>query len=54
MEFSWVITFDKCDAHAKHQGQRSTVKVTEVKTNFAPIWEFPDRKPSLNLQMAMK
>ena len=39
---------------AKGQGQSLKVKVTEVKTNFAPIWAFPDRNSSLNLQMAMK
>ena len=32
MKFSAVITIDKSDAHAKGQGQRSKVKVTEVKT----------------------
>ena len=34
MKFSGVITNDKSDAHAKGQGQRSKVKVTEVKTQF--------------------
>ena len=32
MKFSGVITNDKSDVHAKGQGQRSKVKVTEVKT----------------------
>ena len=53
MKFS-VITIDKSDVHAKGEGQRSKVKVTEVKTNFAPIWGFLDRNSSLNLQMATK
>ena len=30
MKFSWVITNDRSDVHAKGQGQRSKVKVTEV------------------------
>ena len=30
MKFSGVITSDKSDVHAKGQGQRSKVKVTEV------------------------
>ena len=34
MKFSGVITNDKGDVHAK--GHRSKVKITEVKTNFAP------------------
>ena len=34
MKFSGVITNDKRDVHAKDQGQRSKVKVTEVKTQF--------------------
>ena len=34
MKFSRVITNDKSDVHAKSQGQRSKVKVTEVKTQF--------------------
>ena len=32
MKFSGVITSDKSDVHAKGQGQRSKVKVTEVTT----------------------
>ena len=28
----WVVTIDKSDVHAKGQGQKSKVKVTEVKT----------------------
>ena len=44
MKFSGVITNDKSDVHAKGQGQRSKVKVTEVKTQFSrfrtitPVW----------------
>ena len=34
IKFSGVITIDKSDVHAKGQGQRSKVKVTEVKTQF--------------------
>ena len=48
MEISGVINNDKSDVHAKGQGQRSEVKVTEVKTqhkakkivNFDPNWAF--------------
>ena len=40
MKSSGVITIDKSDVHAKGQGQRSKVKVTEIRTNFAPIWAF--------------
>ena len=32
MKFSGVINSGKCDVHAKGQGQRAEVKVTEVKT----------------------
>ena len=32
MKFSGAITSDKSDVHAKDQGQRSKVKVTEVMT----------------------
>ena len=35
MNFSGVISIDKSDVHAKGQGQRSKVKVREVKTQFA-------------------
>ena len=35
LEISGVITIDKSDVHAKDQGQRSKVKVTEVKTQFS-------------------
>ena len=35
MKFSKVITNDKCDVHAKGQGQRSKVKVTEVITQLS-------------------
>ena len=44
MKFSGVITSDKSDVHAKGQGQRSKVKVTEVTTQFnrfrtvTPVW----------------
>ena len=44
MRFSGVITNDRCDVHAKVQGQRSKVKVTEVKTQIShfetitPVW----------------
>ena len=34
MKFSGVITNDKSDVHAKGQGQRSRVKVTEVNTQL--------------------
>ena len=35
MEFSGVITNDRSDVHAKGQGQRSKVKVTEVNTQHS-------------------
>ena len=44
MKFSGVITSDKSDVHAKGQGQRSTVKVTEVTNQLnrfrtvTPVW----------------
>ena len=44
LKFSGVITFDRRDIHAKGQGQRSKVKVTEVMTSFGrfrtvtPVW----------------
>ena len=44
MKFSGVITNDKSDVHAKGQGQRSKVKVTEVNTQLnrfrtvTPLW----------------
>ena len=44
MKFPGVITNDKSDVHAKGQGQRSKVKVTEVMTPFSrfrtvtPVW----------------
>ena len=44
MIFSGVITSDKSDVHAKGQGQRSKVKVTEVTTQLnrfrtvTPVW----------------
>ena len=43
-KFSGVITIDRSDIHAKVQGQRSKVKVTEVKTQLCrfrtvtPVW----------------
>ena len=42
--FSGIITNDRSDVHAKDQGQRSKVKVTEVTTELnrfrtvAPVW----------------
>ena len=58
MNFSGVITTDittdRSDVHAKGQGQRSKVQVTEVYINFAPIRAFPDRNSNLNEQMATK
>ena len=44
MKFSGVITSDRSDFHAKGQGQRSKVKVTEVTTQLnrfrtvTPVW----------------
>ena len=44
MNFSGVITSDRSDVHAKGQGQRSKVKVTEVTTQLyrfrtvTPVW----------------
>ena len=44
MKFSGVITNDESDVHAKGQGQRSKVKVTEVTTQLnrfrtvTPVW----------------
>ena len=44
MKFSGVITNDRCDGHAKNQGQRSKVKVTKVKIRcrrfrtVTPVW----------------
>ena len=44
MKFSGVITMVKSDVHAKGQGQRSKVKVTEVNTQLSrfrtltPVW----------------
>ena len=44
MKFSGVITMVKSDVHAKGQGQRSKVKVTEVNTELSrfrtltPVW----------------
>ena len=44
MKFSGVTTNDESDVHAKGQGQRSKVKITEVKTQLnrfrtvTPVW----------------
>ena len=38
MKFSGVNTIDRSDVHAYSQGQRSKVKVTEVKTQFSSFW----------------
>ena len=38
MKLSGVITTDKSDVHAKVQGQRSKVKVTEVNTQLNRFW----------------
>ena len=44
MKFSGIITNDRSDVHAKGQGQRSKVKVTEVNTQISrfrtvtPVW----------------
>ena len=44
MKFSWFMTNDRSDVHAKDQDQRSKVKVTEIKTQFScfrtitPVW----------------
>ena len=44
MKFSGIITSDRSDVHAKGQGQRSKVKVTEVTTQLyrfrtvTPVW----------------
>ena len=44
MKFSGVITNDRSDVHVNGQGQRSEVKVTEVKTQYSrfrtviPVW----------------
>ena len=37
MQFSGVITIDQGKVHAKGQGQRSKVKVTEVTTQLNPF-----------------
>ena len=41
INFSGVIIIDRRDVHAKGQGQRSKVKVTEVKTRFSYISCYP-------------
>ena len=38
MKFSGVITMDRSDVHAKGQGQRSKVNVTEVNTQLSRFW----------------
>ena len=38
MKFSGVIAIDRCDVHAKGQGQRSKVKVTEVMSPLSRFW----------------
>ena len=44
MKYSWGITNDQSKVHAKAQGQKSKVKVTEVKTQLdrfrtvTPVW----------------
>ena len=38
MKFSGVVTNDKSDVHAKGQGQRSKVKVTEVNSQLSRFW----------------
>ena len=38
LKLSGVITIDRRDVHAKCQGQRSKVKVTEVMTPFSHFW----------------
>ena len=38
IKFTGVITIDKSDVHAKGEGQRSKVTVTEVKTQFSCFW----------------
>ena len=38
MKFSGVINNDQSEFHAKGQGQRSKVKVTEVKTQLSHFW----------------
>ena len=45
---SEAITIDRRDVHAKGEGQKSKIDVTEVKTNFTPIWALPDRNSSFN------
>ena len=39
MRFSGVINIDKSDLHAKCQGQRSKVRVTEVKKQLSHFWD---------------
>ena len=54
MKFPGVIAIDKIDVHTKGQAEVSKVKVTEIKTNVAPIHALPDCIPSLTTQMATK
>ena len=51
MKFSGVITMVRSDVHAKGQGQRSKVKVTEVNTQLSRCRTL---NSSLNSHMAMK
>ena len=48
MKFYGVFVIDRSDVYAQGQGQRSKVKVTEVKTRFALFWVFPEGNSSLN------
>ena len=38
LKFSGVITNERCDVHAKNEGQRSKVKVTKVITPLSCFW----------------
>ena len=60
LKFSGVITIDRHDVHAKGQGQRSKVKVTEVMTPFSSfrtvtwvwihIWQWNDAQSLMLLR----
>ena len=54
MYLSGFFTIDKRGVHAKGQGQRSEVKVTEVKSKFASIWAFLDGNSGYNSPMDLK
>ena len=56
IKLSRIIATDRSDVHAKGQGHRSrsNINVTKVKSNFVPIWAFPDCYSSLNSQMGTK